>query len=101
PVRRRRGRRSRRWTLQRPAEPCSSRYSGRAGRQLVDDRLLVERMLGRAANLIGLVPFAGEQDDVAGRRDLQSARDGRAAILDAFVFAVHAGLDLVENLLGI
>src|SRR5688572_10938122 len=71
------------------------------GDQLADDLTFIERQLLRAANLIGLVTLAREDDDVVRTGELQRARNGRAAVLDALVRLRHAGFDVIEDALRI
>ena len=48
---------------------------------------IVEVMLGHADDLVVLVPFSGDEQDVAGDRHGRRERDGRAAIDDATIAA--------------
>src|SRR2546430_6672604 len=63
---------------------------------------LVERLLFGSHDLIRLVPLAGEQQRVSRPRELETERDGPAAIdLTVVGLRSHAGLDGVEDLLRV
>ena len=66
------------------------------------DLPLVERQLGRAADLVGLVTLAGEQHEIVRRRDLERAGDRVATVFDPLVrYSAHPRLDVVEDALRV
>src|SRR6185312_5104390 len=71
-------------------------------RYFFHDFLLVEWIRSGAANLIRLVPFPREQNDVAVLCHLDRAPDRTQPIRNAFVpSAVHPGLDVIDDGVGI